>query len=342
MNIRLYGEKDRKQWDRYVMGSGDSTCYHLAVWKDIVEKTFGQRTFYILAEDNGHDIKGILPLVRLKSFFFGNFMVSLPYFNYGGICADHDEVRGQLFQKAVQIARQEGATHIELRHTRHIDGLRVKTQKVSMRLVLPQKAEDLWNSFPPKLRTKIRRPSKEGMYPKIGREEELDSFYTVFSHNMRDLGTPVYSKELFKNIMKDYPAAWICTVYAKAGQPVASGFLLGFKETVEIPWASSLRSYNQYRPNTLLYWSAIGSACERGYRSFDFGRSTPGEGTYRFKEQWGAQPVRLYWHYWLRNGDRMPELNPQNPNYRMAIDIWKKLPVGLTRMIGPSIVKNLP
>ena len=91
-----------------------------------------------------------------------------------------------------------------------------------------------------------------------------------------------------------------------------------------------------------LYWSALELTCERGYRLFDFGRSTPGEGTYRFKEQWGAKPVQLYWHYWMKKDGPIPELNPKNPKYRMAIKIWKKLPVGLTRLIGPEIVKNLP
>ena len=342
MNIRLYADKDRPLWDQYVMGSDDSTCYHLAVWKEIIEKSFGHRTYYILAEDDRHEIKGILPLVRLKSFFFGNFMVSLPYFNYGGICTGKEEIRGLLFQKAVQISREDGATHIELRHTSPLDGLQAKTAKVSMRLGLPNASEELWGSLSPKLRNQIRRPSKEGMYAKIGREEELQSFYTVFSHNMRDLGTPVYSQEFFRNILKEYFDAWICTVYTRTGRPIASGFLIGFKDILEIPWASSLKQYNRYSPNMLLYWSALMFACEKGFSTFDFGRSTPGEGTYRFKEQWGARAVQLYWHYWLKNGVPLPELNPKNPKYRLAISIWKRLPVSMTNFIGPAIVKNLP
>ncbi len=342
VNIRLYHEEDRHRWDQYVMESDRATCYHLIAWKDIIENSFNHQTFYVLAEDHEHTIRGILPLVRLKSFFFGNFMVSLPFFNYGGICADNDEIRDRLLQKAVQLSQEGGATHIELRHTHPIDGLLVKTAKVSMRLGLPHRSEELWNSFSTKLRTKVRRPSKEGMYTKIGREEELQSFYTVFSNNMRDLGTPVYSKEFFRNIMKEFPDAWICTVYTRTGLPIASGFLIGFKDILEIPWGSSLKQYNHYKPNMLLYWSSLMFACEKGFRTFDFGRSTPGEGTYQFKEQWGAKPAQLYWHYWLKNGASMPELNPKNPKYRLAISIWKRLPVGMTKFIGPAIVKNLP
>jgi serine/alanine adding enzyme len=343
VNIRLYREEDRQRWDRYVMESGDTACYHLIAWKDIIETSFGHKTYYILAEDGQREIQGILPLVRLKSFFFGKFMVSLPFFNYGGISAHRSEIREQLFQKAVHFAREDGAAHIELRHTHSIDGLPAKTSKVSMKLALSQNPDELWNVFPSKLRAQVRRPIKEGMYAKIGGEEELNDFYAIFSRNMRDLGTPVYPKEFFRNILRAFPeSAWICTLCTMHREPVAAGFLVGFKDTLEIPWASSLRSHNRYSPNMLLYWSVLRFACGKGYKVFDFGRSTPGEGTYKFKEQWGARPVQLYWHYWLKNGTVLPELNPKNSKYRMAIGIWKKLPVGLTRMIGPSIVKNLP
>jgi len=344
MDIRLFRQKDSKLWDKYATESSISNCYHLIGWKNVVERSFGHKTYYLLAEDSKNKIKGILPLVHLKSILFGNFIISLPYFNYGGICADNEEISNQLVKEAEVIAAEKNAEHIELRDTQNnSDGLFVKTTKVSMRLLLPKSSEELWKSFSSKLRSQIKRPEKVGMYVKSGREEELESFYDVFSTNMRDLGTPVYSKEFFKNILEEFPETTrINTVYAKMGNPVASGFLVGFKEILEIPWASSLRSYNQYSPNMLLYWNAFKFACENGYRVFDFGRSTIGEGTYRFKEQWGAKPTQLYWHYWMRNGGPLPELNPKNPKYQLAIKIWQKLPVGLTKIIGPMIVKNLP
>lgn len=342
--IRLFEERDTERWNTYVREADKSSCYHLICWKNVIKKSFGHKTYYLLSEDSNNEITGILPLVHLKSFLFGNFLVSLPYFNYGGILCKNDEIQKRLLKEAIQIAQRGNAQHLELRHDTQIsEKLPVKTAKVSMRLELPENTEELWNSFPTKLRSQIQRPSKEGMYSTIGREEELHSFYKVFSINMRDLGTPVYSKSFFKNILEEFQeTTWICTVYTKDKQPVASGFLLGFKEIIEIPWASSLRAYNRYSPNMLLYWSSVKFACEKGYKVFDFGRSTPNEGTYRFKEQWGAKPVQLYWYYWIRNGGTVPELNPGNPKYSTAITIWKKLPVSMTRIIGPSIVKNLP
>ena len=111
---------------------------------------------------------------------------------------------------------------------------------------------------------------------------------------------------------------------------------------MEIPWASSIKDYNRYSPNMLLYWKILEHACKSGFKQFDFGRSTPGEGTYKFKEQWGAKPIQLYWHYWLRKESSIPELNPKNSKYRLAVRIWQKLPLTITKLLGPSIVRNIP
>lgn len=343
MTVRPYRGEDAVRWNRFVDESLDSSFYHHAGWKDVIEESFGHHAHYLLSEDSRGEINGILPLVHLKSVLFGNFLVSLPYFNYGGICADSPEVHRRLLEEAIDYARQEKAEHLELRDTRVLEnGLRVKSAKVSMRLELPADPAALWSSFSSKLRSQIRRPTQEGMEARIGGAEDLESFYKVFSINMRDLGTPVYSRDFFQNVLDRFPdSTRICTVYC-GGEPVASGLLAGFKGRLEIPWASSLRSFNRFSPNMLLYWAALEFACKSGYRVFDFGRSTPDGGTFRFKKQWGAKPTQLYWYYWMRNGGPAPELNPGNPRFAAAIRIWRRLPIALTRLIGPVIVKNLP
>ena len=344
MKVFIFEDKDASKWNKFVTTSTNTHCYHQIGWKEVIEKSFGHKTYYLFSEDNDGKIAGILPLVHLKSYLFGSFMVSLPYFNYGGICAEHEESYSSILNESINLANREGVTHIEFREMRPVEnGLQKKETKVSMLLPLPQSAENLWNSIGSKLRSQVRRPEKEGMYHRIGREEELDTFYEVFSENMRDLGTPVYSRTFFLNVLKAFPSSsWVCSVYTKDGKAVASGFLVGFKDTLEIPWGSSLRGYNSLSPNMLLYWTCLKFACDSGYRVFDFGRSTPNEGTYKFKEQWGAKPLQLYWYYWMQGDKAMPELNPHNPKFTLAINIWKKLPVGLTKLIGPPIVKNLP
>ncbi|MGQ0665550.1 MAG: FemAB family XrtA/PEP-CTERM system-associated protein [Nitrospiraceae bacterium] len=342
MPIRLYKDEDCAKWEDYVKRSSASNYYHQLGWKNVIEKSFGHKTHYLLCEE-GDQIKGIFPLVHLKSLLFGNFLVSMPYFNYGGICADSIDVHHQLLHEAVRIAQRENAHHIEVRDSRVLDyGWRMKTAKVAMRLELRASADELWHALPSKLRSQVRRSSREGISCRIGRMEELDSFYKVFCIRMRELGTPVYPKYFFENILNEFrETTWICSVYMGT-RPVAAGFVAGSRDTMEIPWAASMSAYNHLSPNMLLYWSALKFACENGYSIFDFGRSSPGEGTYKFKEQWGAKAHPLFWYYWMEDEGELPQLNPKNPKYRMAIEVWKRLPVSLTRLIGPAIVKNLP
>ena len=92
----------------------------------------------------------------------------------------------------------------------------------------------------------------------------------------------------------------------------------------------------------LLYWTVLKYAIESGYKEFDFGRSTVGSGTFKFKQQWGASPVQLYWNYWLSDSSNMPGLTPDNPKYKIAISIWKRMPLIVANMLGPIIVKDLP
>jgi FemAB-related protein (PEP-CTERM system-associated) len=172
--------------------------------------------------------------------------------------------------------------------------------------------------------------------------ELLDGFYEVFCRNMRDLGTPVYGRSFFQNILETFPDATCIISVMLESKTVASGILTWFRDTLEVPWASSVADYREMCPNNLLYWEAIRYAIRNGARKFDFGRSTPGEGTFRFKKQWGANPAQLLWQYLLEQGKEVPELNPANPKYRLAIKIWQQLPLAVANVLGPRIVKNIP
>jgi FemAB-related protein (PEP-CTERM system-associated) len=263
--------------------------------------------------------------------------------NYGGMVGDDGKTVTCLINEAIAQAQSRGARHIELRSQEAFDvGLPSSQRKVSMRLALTRDFELLWKGFPSKLRSQIRRAQKESMTVRFGGAEYLDEFYAVFARCMRDLGTPVYSKQFFGSICRHFPKeSRICLVLLN-GMPVAAGFLYGFRSVLEIPWAASDRRFNRLAPNMLLYSSVLEHACREGLHVFDFGRSTPDSGTYRFKEQWGARPHQLHWYYWTAGGEAIPQLNPQNPKYQAAIKVWQRLPLPIANWLGPHIVKFLP
>ncbi|MCB1195687.1 FemAB family PEP-CTERM system-associated protein [bacterium] len=330
-------------WNAYVHSNTESFAYHLAEWQTVIEDSFALRTFYLYAKQPNGAIQGVLPLVLSKSAVFGTFLTSLPFFNYGGVLADNPESRNALLAEARAIAERVKAAHVELRHVKPLyDELPTKTHKVRMVLSLPPTPEALWESFKSKLRSQIKRPQKENMQVSIGGMELLDDFYHVFSVNMRDLGTPVWTKRLFENILRMFPdKAALCVVYHR-NRPAAAGYVFGHNGCMEIPSASSLKKFNQFSPNMLLYWSLLEHACKKGYAFFDFGRSSPDAGTFKFKEQWGAVPETLHWQYVLMNDGTLPEINPSNPKYALCISLWKKLPVPLANLIGPYLSRNIP
>jgi serine/alanine adding enzyme len=210
-----------------------------------------------------------------------------------------------------------------------------------MLLDLPDSSDTLLKSFKSKLRSQIRKPIAEGLTVKIGRDELLEDFYNVFAINMRDLGSPVHSIKLMRRVLEEFPDfAKIVVIYGD-NHPMACSLIIGFKETLENPWASSLREYSHLSPNMLLYWTMLEYACNNGLGQFDFGRSTPDEGTYKFKEQWGAKPAALHWYYISLNGHQLTDAPDDKSRFESLIPYWQKLPVPVTRIIGPMIRKHI-
>jgi FemAB-related protein (PEP-CTERM system-associated) len=331
------------EWDAFVHSQPSATNYHLFAWRAVVERSFGHQTHYLAARDAAGAIVGILPLVHMQSRLFGNFLVSLPFFNYGGLLLSLPQAANCLLDEAGRLMSQTGATHVELRHLGWQQaGAPARTGKVTMLLKLSPDVESQWKAFNAKLRNQVRKAEKGGLQTVVGGIELLDGFYQVFCRNMRDLGTPVYGKEFFANVLGEFPQATRIISVTHQDRVIASGIACWHKDTLEIPWASSNRDFKALCPNNILYWKAISFAIESGFSTFDFGRSTPNEGTFKFKEQWGARPEQLYWQYLLREGESLPELNTKNPKYQMAIALWQKLPVALTRIIGPGIVRSIP
>jgi FemAB-related protein (PEP-CTERM system-associated) len=342
ISVEPFTADDAAAWDRFVTTCTAASVYHLCGWRDVITTAFGHPCHYQLARAGG-EIVGVLPLVQLNSRLFGNFLVSVPFFNYGGVLTTSARARRALLERATALGRELGCTHLELRDREPMAEWPARTDKVAMWLPLPDSADLLWQQIGSKVRAQVKKAQGFGLTFRIGGEELLDDFYRVFTANMRDLGTPVYSRRFFEVILRRGPGQPVILVgYDPRGRAVSTAFLLQFAGRMEVPWASTLRAANTMNANMALYWRILEHACEQRCHTFDFGRSTADAPTYRFKKQWGAQPVQLHWHYWLADGGELPRLNPDNPKYRAAIAIWQRLPVWLTKLIGPPVVKNLP
>jgi FemAB-related protein (PEP-CTERM system-associated) len=333
---------NESEWDSYVASHPEGTIDHAWGWQRIFLDVFGHRSRYLAARRNGC-VVGVLPLVLFDSRLFGRFITSVPFLNYGGVLADDPTIVTALVARARELGGAFGASHIELRHTsRQAPDLPCRQHKLRLTRELPSTSEELWARVDKKVRNLVRKAQKEGLTVETGGAGLVAPFYDVFAHNMRDLGTPVYSRALFTQTLAQFPEAARVHLVRLGQTPVAASITLRHHDTVLVPWASSLRDYRQHAPNMLLYWAMLEHAVVAGAATFDFGRSSPGGGTHQFKLQWGASERPLCWEYVLLTRDTPPDQGPQNPKFARLIDTWKRLPIWLTTRVGPYIVRNIP
>ena len=328
--------------EAYVNAQPSATAYHRPGWLRVIERAFGHRSTY-LAATRDDAVVGVLPLVVMSSRLFGRFAVSVPFVNYGGVLADDPDAVAALVEAAVVATGRARGAYLELRHTRRLcPSLQSKQHKVSMTLALEATADAQWQAIDRKLRNQIRKAEKSGLEVRSGGIELVPEFYRVFTRNMRDLGTPVYSVRFFEEILSEFADTTRVLVVTSEGRPAAASIVHWFRDRIEVPWASAIREYNPVCANVFLYWAMLKFSCESGFATFDFGRSTAGEGPYQFKKQWGAQPSELVWEYWTAGGRPLPDLSPHNPKFALAVRTWQRLPVPVATALGPFIVRNIP
>ena len=334
------------------IGSEAGVCAeHDPRWLSVLSGGLGHRVFALIArkgEEPASPICGYLPVALVAGRLFGRFLVSLPYVNQAGVVAADPTVRAALIERAVELARVHDVKYLELRHAQSIEHAsldRSRDEKVRMVLALPADPDALWDQISAKVRNQVRKGDKMGLSIRFGGCDLLNDFYSVFAVNMRDLGTPVYPRKLFAHAVNSLDGDAQIAVVDCQDQPVAGALLvhnsrLGCPST-HVPSASCLRRFNHTNANMWMYHKLLERAIARGSKEFDFGRSSTDSGTYRFKKQWGAKPQPTVWQYHLRHGD-IDAVRPDSGKYRRRIETWQKLPVWLTRLIGPPIVRGIP
>jgi serine/alanine adding enzyme len=329
-------------WDDYVFGSPGTGHSHLSGWLRVIERSYGHPPMCLWARDAGR-IRGILPLVLLRGIFLSRSLVSLPFLDDGGICADDEVATRELLEGARQLARSCKAEILDLRQ-RQPNGLPLEPHggKVTLVLELEADPDRMWARLDGKVRNQVRKAVTSGLSASWSGIEGLDAFYDVFAVNMRDLGSPVHGRRFFEAILEEFADSAKLVLVRRDGTPIGGGLCLFFRDRVLMPWASSLKAHRSACPNNLVYWEVIRRACEKGFRHFDFGRSSPGSGTYRFKQQWGAVDQPLHWQALSRPGRRRPPtIDGSDWRYRWAGEAWRRLPVAVSRVLGPPLRKHM-
>ncbi|MEO6864332.1 MAG: GNAT family N-acetyltransferase, partial [Gemmatimonadaceae bacterium] len=336
-------------WDDFVRARGGARHYthcHLYGWRPVMQQALGHDAPYLVAlDDSSGAIRGVLPLVRIKSMLFGHFLVSVPFVNYGGPIGTPSAI-GALLTYAARMADLEGAKILELRSRYDMGefaGFDVSHRKITVLMDSSGGSDALWKRLPSKLRSQIRRPQKEGVTVRIGLDQAAP-FYRVFSRHMRDLGTPVMPWSFFQSVVREFSDSALFAVAYHEGIPIAcgGGFSWGCAadREFEITWASSLREYNRMSPNMLVYWELMKHISDNGVSTFNFGRCTPGGNTHKFKTQWGTTDQPLWWYEHAASGAR--PMTERSAGAGVATRLWKYMPLGVANVLGPRLVRLIP
>jgi len=329
------------RWDPYVSSRPEATLFHDAAWLRIPTRAFGYRYHGLLARQ-GDRVVGVLPLFQVPRLPFGSSLLSTPLAVYGGVVADSAAAGKALALAARALGERLGAGYVELRDGMRIEGLPVKDLYVTFRREICGSHEENFAKIRGKQRTSIRAAQRHGLTHEMGREELVDRFYIVYSHSVRNLGTPVFPKRLFHYLLGELGEACEILLVHRQGETVGAVFSFFDRGSVHPYYAGTLRDAYRYSVSDYMYWSLMCHAADRGCRVFDFGRSKRDTGAFQFKRHWGFEPTPLAYQYQLVKDRRIPDLSPKNPRFGLAIRLWRRMPLAVAERIGPAVVRYFP
>ncbi len=327
-------------WDRFVAGCRDATFFHRSGWQRIVRDVFRHDTYFLYVEAEGQ-IHGVLALAHVNSWLFGNSLVGLPFAVYGGVAANSPQAAELLEREAQQIATRLGVAHLELRNVnKRQEDWPTQELYVTFRKEILSDHEANLLAIPRKQRAMVRKGIKNGLVSRI--DPDVDQFFALYADNVHRHGTPAMPKRYFQALQAEFGAdCEVLTVVDTAGRPLSSVMSFYFRDEVLPYYAGDDESARDLAANDFKYWELMRRACERGVKLFDYGRSKKGTGSYSFKKNWGFEPQQLNYQYCLYKRDAIPQNNPSNAKYKLLIETWRRMPIGLANWLGPFIVRNL-
>jgi FemAB-related protein (PEP-CTERM system-associated) len=318
-----------------------ATPAHSPEWFEVIRGAYGHDPLYLCAEDSDGNT-AVLPAFIVRRPVVGTVVTSMPFLDSGGPCGGSASLAATLVSHVIEEAGKIGARSVELRCVEPLQIAHAAMErKVNMTLALPGDADVLWRRLDKTVRNQVRKAARSGLSIEVGGTEKLADFYDVFAARMRDLGSPVHARHFLGAVLDCFGSRARIVLVRRDGVTVGGLIAIRFNDRLAVPWAACLQQYFSLCPNMLLYWETLRSACSEGFRRFDFGRSTRDSGTYRFKRQWGAEEEPLFWYTIpLR---RRPGSATGGASRRadLAVRAWQRLPLSVTRRLGPRIRKYL-
>jgi FemAB-related protein (PEP-CTERM system-associated) len=338
--VRLLDTVMCDKWDAFVDTCPDATFFHRAGWQHVIRDSFGHDTHFFHSERNG-EITGVLPLTEIRSLLFGHALISNAFSVSGGPAGMDEAACKALNARALALFQHGNASYLEYRSPARLrSGWTTRDDLYAgFSGPLPADEADNLKQIPRKQRAVVRKAGDAGLTWRI--DDDVDTLHELYAISVHNLGTPVFSKRYFQNLVRTFaPNCDILTV-SHGGKAVAAVLSFYFRDRVMPFYTGSLPEARKLGANDLMYWQLMRHGAARGARVFDFGRSKVETGPYHFKKNWGFTPRPIAHQFLMKPGVAMPDHNPLNPKYRTKIALWKRLPLAVANRLGPIIVRNI-
>ncbi len=330
----------------FVNSHDDATLFHRPEWLRAVEKGCGQEAFYLIAQDAGGAICGLLPLTMMAHPLFGRALVSTGFGMEGGIVASRPAAANGLADEAQNLARRWSISSVELRGgAEHLpaDWQIISDSHVTYALGLAADDEAQLTAIKKRQRAEIRRGLSHELSFETGNCDALaDMHYQLYAESVRNLGTPVFPRSLFQAMRAEFGEdVQYALVRSPQGEPLVAVMSFYHKATVMPYWGGGGQNARHWRANEVIYYKLMCHArASRGCTRFDFGRSKVGSGSGAFKKNWGVEAQSLRYGIWSADG-KSRDISPESAQYRLMIAAWKKLPLPVANRIGPWLSRGL-
>jgi FemAB-related protein (PEP-CTERM system-associated) len=339
VNILRLTDFDDPKWNNYVLNHDAGTHFHLSQWAKVSVAAGGWEPHYLFAELDGN-ICGVLPLVHVRSRFGRGALVSTPFCVAGGVVSDNASIRESLEVAASDLAHDLDVAHLEIRQSTNPNP-KWSTSDLyfTFKKALLSNEEENFAAIPRKQRAMVRKGIKAGLTADSARD--LETFYGLFNVGMRNLGTPVYSRNLFVALNREFDSSLDILLVKHRGEPIAGVLSFYYRGCVLPYYAGGTPAARSVAGFDFMYWALMRAAIVKECDSFDFGRSMRASGAYSFKKNWGFEPQALNYQYEVIHGKHMPVKDPNSGIYKMLTSIWRHLPLAVASRVGPVVSRQL-
>ncbi len=329
----------KAEWDQFVRSQPDGSFFQLAGWQNVLFNSFGHQPFYLYALRNDQ-IVGVLPLAEVNSKLFGHQLVSTPFCVYGGALGE-PAVRRALEAKAIEIGQQLGVAHVELRYKDPQDNdWLTRSQHATFGCELAADDAAILAGIKKNQRALIRKALQTELSWQL--DDNSNDFYQIYSESLRNLGTPVFGKQLIDELRREFPQDTEVLTIRHQGKAVSSVFNFYYQGQVLPYYGGGTPAARELKSNDLMYYQLMCHARrDKSCHFYDFGRSKLESGAYHYKRHWGMQDQLLHYQYKLIKAAELSNLSPNNPKYQLFIRMWQKLPLAVSRWLGPVLAKYL-